>query len=369
MNSPYLHKIFTNWLDLIEIFTHVKDKKYISYKILDFCLALNHGKFTCFSTVNNEFVQRGNGNEKAKQLHQKAASDLRKKETSKLWIEQNCIHFYLDFGLRPYAFFTVEFDEHANLNQMLYILDIMLSVFFKKEKDSTLGCESIFQLLQTSMKEMNNHQYYLSYLSIKFMEKIVELLPISNESYKQLLNICKVFPYGFDFLQKNIANTREWDLLQDLKNYLLDEVNKEELKIECKILLFIYKVIIHGESKDSVGFKSVELNEIFMKAYDKALKSAEQVSNIKGNEHKPLEEMNDLQNIISTLSLTPREKEILYLILEGLNNQEVGDYLKISVHTVKNHVTNIFKKLNVSDRIQAMAKIYRIKADEVMKHA
>ena len=69
----------------------------------------------------------------------------------------------------------------------------------------------------------------------------------------------------------------------------------------------------------------------------------------------------DIKSVILELKLTSREKEILFLILEGLNNQEVGSYLNISVHTVKNHITNIFKKLNVTDRVQAMAKIYRIK--------
>ena len=46
-----------------------------------------------------------------------------------------------------------------------------------------------------------------------------------------------------------------------------------------------------------------------------------------------------------------------------MNNQEVAVHLNISVHTVKNHVTNIFKKLNVSDRMQAMAKVFRIKLE------
>ncbi|WP_052404901.1 LuxR C-terminal-related transcriptional regulator [Bacillus rubiinfantis] len=80
-----------------------------------------------------------------------------------------------------------------------------------------------------------------------------------------------------------------------------------------------------------------------------------------------MSEIGDVLNLASAivkLPLTAREKEILHLILEGLNNQEVADYLSISFHTVKNHVTNIFKKLNVTDRIQAMTKIYRIKFGE-----
>ncbi|WP_267129007.1 helix-turn-helix transcriptional regulator [Radiobacillus deserti] len=47
-----------------------------------------------------------------------------------------------------------------------------------------------------------------------------------------------------------------------------------------------------------------------------------------------------------------------------MNNQEVADILQFSAHTVKNHVTNIFKKLIVTDRMNAMAKIYRIKYGE-----
>ncbi len=52
-------------------------------------------------------------------------------------------------------------------------------------------------------------------------------------------------------------------------------------------------------------------------------------------------------------SLTAREIEVLGLIAEGLINKEIAKQLYISEKTVKNHVSNIFKKLNVSDRTQA----------------
>lgn len=51
--------------------------------------------------------------------------------------------------------------------------------------------------------------------------------------------------------------------------------------------------------------------------------------------------------------LTNREKEILRLVAEGLLNKEIGLRLNISERTVKNHVSNIFKKIQVSDRTQA----------------
>jgi DNA-binding NarL/FixJ family response regulator len=52
--------------------------------------------------------------------------------------------------------------------------------------------------------------------------------------------------------------------------------------------------------------------------------------------------------------LTPRELEVLTLIAEGLSNKEIAQELTISEKTVKNHINNIFSKLHLYDRAQAM---------------
>ena len=51
--------------------------------------------------------------------------------------------------------------------------------------------------------------------------------------------------------------------------------------------------------------------------------------------------------------LTRRELEVLKLLAVGMYNKEVAEKLEISERTVKNHVSNIFKKLEVTDRTQA----------------
>lgn len=51
--------------------------------------------------------------------------------------------------------------------------------------------------------------------------------------------------------------------------------------------------------------------------------------------------------------LTNREIQVLKLIAEGLFNKEIASRLNISERTVKNHISNIFKKIDVSDRTQA----------------
>jgi DNA-binding NarL/FixJ family response regulator len=51
--------------------------------------------------------------------------------------------------------------------------------------------------------------------------------------------------------------------------------------------------------------------------------------------------------------LTPRERDVLNLIGEGLTNQEIASRLVIEVGTVKNHVHSILRKLDVSNREEA----------------
>jgi DNA-binding NarL/FixJ family response regulator len=50
--------------------------------------------------------------------------------------------------------------------------------------------------------------------------------------------------------------------------------------------------------------------------------------------------------------LSNTELNILKLVSEGKTNQEIADNLFISVHTVKKHIYNIFKKLNIKSRIE-----------------
>lgn len=57
--------------------------------------------------------------------------------------------------------------------------------------------------------------------------------------------------------------------------------------------------------------------------------------------------------------LTKREKEVVFLIAKGMLNKEIAEELHIAERTVKNHISNIFKKLNVYDRTQLA--VYAIK--------
>ena len=53
-------------------------------------------------------------------------------------------------------------------------------------------------------------------------------------------------------------------------------------------------------------------------------------------------------------ALSPREREVLALITEGFGNAQIAESLSISEKTVRNHVSNLFDKLGVWTRAQAI---------------
>lgn len=57
--------------------------------------------------------------------------------------------------------------------------------------------------------------------------------------------------------------------------------------------------------------------------------------------------------------LTAKEKQIFNLIKEGKTNKEIATELFISLSTVKTHINNIFKKLNITKRQELIAKFKR----------
>lgn len=59
-------------------------------------------------------------------------------------------------------------------------------------------------------------------------------------------------------------------------------------------------------------------------------------------------------NVMGDLLLSQREEQVLQLLADGLSNRDIAKTLKLSEHTVKNHLFHIFDKLGVSNRMEAV---------------
>jgi DNA-binding NarL/FixJ family response regulator len=65
------------------------------------------------------------------------------------------------------------------------------------------------------------------------------------------------------------------------------------------------------------------------------------------------------QTSVNDSSLTQRENEILDLLAKGFRNKQIADQLNVSVNTIRTHVYNIYEKLHVQNRIEAINKTGR----------
>jgi two-component system, NarL family, response regulator LiaR len=65
-------------------------------------------------------------------------------------------------------------------------------------------------------------------------------------------------------------------------------------------------------------------------------------------------------SLISQLELHKRELEVLNLMAQGLSNQEIAENIFVSLSTVKTHIQNLFIKLDVKRRTQAIEKAKRL---------
>lgn len=58
---------------------------------------------------------------------------------------------------------------------------------------------------------------------------------------------------------------------------------------------------------------------------------------------------------LASVRMTPREREVIDLIAEGLSNKDIASRLRVATHTVKSHVRNIMEKLTLHTRLQIAA--------------
>lgn len=64
-----------------------------------------------------------------------------------------------------------------------------------------------------------------------------------------------------------------------------------------------------------------------------------------------------LEEVCQQFKLTPREKELIELIYNGKSNKEIAEILYLSESTVKTHIYNIFRKMDVKNRVGVICVI------------
>jgi DNA-binding NarL/FixJ family response regulator len=74
---------------------------------------------------------------------------------------------------------------------------------------------------------------------------------------------------------------------------------------------------------------------------------------------EPHAEINEKDSaILQKFNLTPRQGEVLQMMMRGLPNKRIASQLSISEPTVKEHISNILKKLGVNTRVEVITLLH-----------
>lgn len=134
--------------------------------------------------------------------------------------------------------------------------------------------------------------------------------------------------------------------LQKMRSAMVHGIKDERGSHDCLYVTF--------SARDEVQDKERSAMALVLPYIDTALRQVEHLphqSHVELNANAP-----GLIALASEHGLTERELDILNWVSLGKTNPEIGSILDISAFTVKNHLKRVFKKLNVSNRAQAVGK-------------
>ncbi|MBN2545958.1 MAG: FHA domain-containing protein [Spirochaetes bacterium] len=146
---------------------------------------------------------------------------------------------------------------------------------------------------------------------------------------------------SLSILSKNISRrhaeifmTSTYLMIQDLRSTNGTFVNESRIKTAIKL-----------NDGDTIHFADMKFRILLKDSNDLLIQSGTFF----------LDRPKKSDDFITHFDITKREEEILYYLLEGKSTKKIADTLFISEGTAKNHVLNIFKKVNVHSRFELLA--------------
>lgn len=217
----------------------------------------------------------------------------------------------------------------------------------------------------------NKSNFYFDYLNsilvIFFVYEIILQKKINNK-YKYILGIFSVISIVFfadiymnfitDAYLHKFTDLFSYIIIIEIFMILIININTISTKIKNYAIKFIALLILLGVLDDfligilnfpddletSVSFEIaliIFLIILILKKIKKLKKESITIVN---------EPLDNFEDKFIEYGITDREKEIVYLILEGKSNKEIAESLFISINTVKIHIYNIYRKLNINKR-------------------
>lgn len=391
MESQLLY--LNSLVEIARAMTSLRDMNRILYILVDMSLHLAKGTASCVVVKTDDahiqVISRGLNVERA-DAYGKAVADryfaAEKQATASsidpvaYWEEgeQAFAEFPILYHGRVQAVLSVaypEMKEGAEENSLLMGLVSMAGVALQLVRETAEHTVSrrYAEHLHRSLRQWDPASYREAIEAQELIESFGRAQGISPTVIRTLVQACLIAAFDLDVLRETIPEQTEvLTILADYRSLLEGGLPPAAIgrgsysySYGGQLLSLIYRYLKHGKQlhllrqplpgydpllcEQVVSFlqkREVINRTVALGGSDNGTEMGEQAAVLR----KRIREM---------LPLSVREKEVLELVVQGATNREIAERLYISEHTVKNHLTNIFQKLNVTDRTQAIALVYQ----------
>ena len=162
---------------------------------------------------------------------------------------------------------------------------------------------------------------------------------------------------GVEFL-KEVRHVERGCILLDIRMPEIDGLQVQQILAERGVTMPVVVMTGHGDIGIAVRAMKGGAADFLEKPFERAtlLSAVETAFERIAQAETVTARAADAEVVLGVL--TPREREILILMAQGMSNAEIAADLVVSSTTVKTHVGNVLTKLNVRDRVQAVVVAY-----------
>lgn len=268
------------------------------------------------------------------------------------WNEMELLEIPLVFEQRLFGVLGVVLDSDVKRKENMQLLNainaiVLTKLLLESQQTSVLRADTV-SLLHQNLLILNPEAFYKAMKVKVLTQRFLKQLDGSSVEIERIAQASLLSDYEPALLSSCIGETAVVGLLREVRQYRSGRENEtlgaEPETMNGKILFLVIWYCEHGDKEWKLTLP-ISLDESLLHSFEYFLSTQVELST------QPLLE--------SKGRLTQREEEILNHLLRGQTNLEIAEKLFISTHTVKNHITKIFGKLEVNGRAQAIAKIYQ----------
>lgn len=366
------------------------DMRKLIYSLVDMALHIGRGTFACVLCHNTDsdsadkmlFVSRGMDADKIRTYSREltgryiASSDSRPaakpEPLTPVMRSTSAMGRIIEVPLMPFGHWygvlclNVEADFEPNeAITFFHGFSIVASIALEKTKERFSRQDRAVRTLHKSMKHWNPEMYRSSTRLAEWAVGYAESIGASQTEWNVLRQAAWLSGYDPNLLEEEeidpsvvriVAAYRNPNLLQS------DESVGMAAGRQGAVLQMLDRFLRHNEDPEVIRelpHGDPALKQSLLRYILQQQIVEQEIVVMPVGASPPPHPAHDKIGLLS--ALTSREHEVLEYIGQGLNNKQIAAQLFISEHTVKNHVTKIFQKLDITDRSQATAILYEWK--------